>query len=266
MTKKPEVDMMNMLKMDIGQSDYVHLGPEWQHEDVCDPFSRLYFIRKGKGFLKTDEETVTLTGGYVYLVPAGCRFSYGCSQLEKLYFHISLTTVEKFDLLSDIGKIYMLPHSEEKFKELLDCYLSKDYMGLLKLKMLLHKTVLDFSDTYNFAKTPVRQYSELVERVLTFIQKNIRVNLSVAMISKHLFVSESKIRNAFKEEMGIPIGKYMDDLVFFRARQLLAKKISIGEISQQLGFCDQFYFSRRFKEKYHQSPAEFRKELLILQK
>lgn len=264
MNKKPEVDAINTLKMDIGQSDYVFLGPEWEHKDVCDPFSRLYFIRNGHGFLKTEEETVTLTGGYVYLVPAGCKFSYGCDNLEKLYFHVSITTVEKYDLLSDVGKIYVLPFCEDEFNELLTCYLSGDYMGLLKLKMLLHKTILAFAETYGFEKPPVKQYSELVERVISYIQRNTKISLSVAMISKHFFVSESKIRNAFKEEMGIPIGKYIDDLVFFKARQLLAKKISIGEISQQLGFCDQFYFSRRFKEKYNQSPAEFRKEILIL--
>ncbi len=264
MNKRTGIDSINMLNIDIGQSNYVHLGKEWQHDGVCDPFSRLYFIRNGHGFLKTETDTTELKGGYVYLVPSNCAFSYGCSNLEKLYFHISVTTVEKYDLLSDVGRICTLPYAEEDFNHLLDCFLSNNYLDLLKLKMLLHKTVLDFAEAFHFEKTPVKQYSDLTERIINYIQKNVKINLTVEMIAKHLFVSESKVRKAFKDEMGITIGKYIDDLVFLKARQLLTKKMSISEISQRLGFCDQFYFARRFKEKYHKSPTEFRKEILIL--
>ena len=263
MNKWSHIDNINMLDIDIGQSDYVFLGKEWQHDGVCDPFSRLYFIRNGNGFLKTETATTELKGGYVYLVPAGCAFSYGCSELEKLYFHISVTTVEKFDLLSDVGQICTLPYSEDDFKLLLSCFLSDNYLDLLRLKMLLHKTVLDFAETFHFEKTPVKQYSELTERIINYIQKNVKINLTVEMIAKHLFVSVSKVRKTFKDETGITIGRYIDDLVFLKARQLLTKKMSISEISQRLGFCDQFYFARRFKEKYHKSPTEFRKEILI---
>ncbi len=263
MSKRAKIRMINTLKIDVSQINYVHLGKEWQHDGVCDPFSRLYFIRKGDGFLKADGEVTRLEGGYVYLVPAGCAFSYGCTELEKLFCHISVSTVEKFDLLSDIGRICSLPYSEEEFSLLLSCFLSDNYSDLLKLKTLLYQTVLDFAETYAFEKVPVKQYSDLVERVIIYIQENIKINLSVAMIARHLFVSESKIRKAFKDEMGITIGKYIDDLVFLKARQLLTKKMSIGEISQNLGFCDQFYFSRRFKEKYNQSPTDFRKEISV---
>ena len=48
--------------------------------------------------------------------------------------------------------------------------------------------------------------------------------------------------------------------VFIQAKKLLAnEQLSIAEISTRLGFCDQFYFSRRFKQKFGETPSSFRK-------
>ncbi len=257
-------DVINALNLDITHCAHVFLDEQWKHDDVCDPFSRLYFVRNGSGYLKTEGKIIPLIGDYVYLVPSGCTFSYGCTSLEKLFYHVTVTTAEKYDLLSELKAVCRLPYSETDFQALLHYSMSDNYLDLFKMKTMLCKTIVDFTEAYLPQKIPVKQYSELVEKTITFIQQNTRINLSVADISKHLFVSESKIRKTFQKETGITIGKYIDDLVFFEARQLLAKKhISIGEISQSLGFCDQFYFSRRFKEKYKQSPSEFRKEIMM---
>jgi len=261
MEKIFEAMSTSKLKIGIGQCDYIHLDKSWNRGANRDPFSRLYFIRDGHGVLQAGDKTIEMTGGNVYFVPADCEMSYSCTYLEKLYFHITITSVEKYDLLSDIKDIYALPFADVDFQELLDCFLSRDYLKLIKLRMLLEKTILDFAETYHFSAIPVKQYSDPVEKIINYIQSNARINLTVEKIAKDLFISESQTRNMFKKEMGIPIGKYIDDIVFIKARQLLFQKMSIGEISQQLGFCDQFYFSRRFKEKFKQTPVEFRKTI-----
>ena len=35
--------------------------------------------------------------------------------------------------------------------------------------------------------------------------------------------------------------------------------MQISRISERYGFCDQFYFSRRFKEKFGVTPQKYRK-------
>ncbi|NOS68584.1 MAG: helix-turn-helix domain-containing protein [Verrucomicrobia bacterium] len=45
-----------------------------------------------------------------------------------------------------------------------------------------------------------------------------------------------------------------------RAVQLLnATELSIKQISDQLGFSDQFYFSRAFRKMHNHSPSEHRR-------
>lgn len=257
-------DELNMFEIEIGSSRHVFLDERWKCSNACDSFSRLYYIRSGKGFLKYNGKTVEMKGGNVYLIPANCEFSYGCESLEKLYFHISILTVEKYDLLSGVNRICELPFSKQEFSKLLDCYVSDNYFDFLTLKMIIYKTVIDCCKKYGFKKVLVKEYSETVERIMTYIQKNAKINLSVSKISKSLFISESKIRKIFKEETGVTVGRYVDDLIFLKAKRLLGQKeYSIRDISLKLGFCDQFYFSRRFKEKYGKTPSEYRKELFI---
>ena len=66
----------------------------------------------------------------------------------------------------------------------------------------------------------------------------------------------------FRQEVGVTLGKYIDDQLMAAAQwQLLKTKVSIGEISDALGYCDQFYFSRRFKQLCGETPLQYRKKI-----
>lgn len=262
MNKKLRREEINVFGMEISDGSHVFLDSKWHCDGTCDPFTRLYFVKSGRGYLRCNGKEITLEGGKAYLIPSGCSFSYGCESLEKIFFHISFTTMEKYDLLSSTGAICSIPFSKEEYSELLAFFTSDDYFDLLRLKTVLYKTVLSFCEKYKFSKAIIKEYSELTKKVMSYIQHNARINLSVPEISRLFFVSESKIRNKFKEEVGVNIGLYIDDMVFFKAKKLLSKKaLRIKDISDELGFCDQFYFSRRFKEKYGITPTEYKKEI-----
>ena len=137
---------------------------------------------------------------------------------------------------------------------------NEDYFSVLELKLLITEVILELCREYSFGEQSVKKHSELVSRIIAYIDENIRVDLTVSDISRALFVSESKIRSCFKEEMGLPIGKYMDDMVFMKAMFLLSKKdVTVAAASAELGFCDQFYLSRRFKERIGMTPTHFKK-------
>ena len=102
-------------------------------------------------------------------------------------------------------------------------------------------------------------YSPLVQSAINHINSNLTVNLSVETIAAALFVSPSKLQKKFKAETGVSIGKYIHERIMFTAeRKLRQKNMTLKEISESLGFCDQFYFSRCFSQKYGVSPRTFR--------
>lgn len=248
----------------IDSAAYAILDSTWHQESVCDPFSRLYYIKEGRGWLQYRNQTIELQAGNVYLIPAECNFDYKCEYLEKIFFHIYVNTLEKYDMLSNVKKICSIPFPERQFDELKKCLETDDYIKLIKLKLTIYETLIKMSEKFEFRKVPIKQYSEGVRKAMEYIQRHTRINLNTETVCEKIFVSKSKLRKDFKSETGISIGKYIDDMVFFKAKRMLNKDyMSINEVSQKLGFCDQFYFSRRFKERYGQPPSEYRKQLLL---
>lgn len=254
----------NVPRTEIKYGGYAILDEKWRCENSCDPFSRLYYVTKGSGFLKYGDKVVEMQPGNVYLVPAMLTFSYGCRYLEKLFFHVSVIKTDRYDLLSGQRDIYSMPYSAGEIEKLKSISESDDYMSFLSMRGIIYKTMSDFAERYNFKKIAVREYSKTVKKVISYIHHNVKISLSVKEISKNMYVSESSIRNRFKEEVGVTIGEYIDDVVLFEAKKLLKTDgLMIKEISEQLDFCDQFYFARRFKEKFGKTPTQYRKEIII---
>lgn len=251
----------NSLHLTINRSDYLYLTPHWRDKDACISQTRLYFVESGSGYLELDGRMIPLEPGYMYLIPSRLHFGYGCDGLKKLYFHIRVSHVDQKDLLTDVGRILRLPYEPSLLQELLRCYRRTDLYGMLQLKMLLLQVICRFAEAYDLPSMSVKTYSEPVKQAISYIQAAPSIKHTGKSIAEHLFISESKLRNAFKRELGTTIGDYIDQCVFRQAKLLLQSSMSMDQISQQLGFCDQFYFSRRFKQRYGQTPSQYRKQL-----
>ena len=257
------LDAINGLQLQINQCGYALLDARWKLTDVAVPYSKLYYIKAGSGFLLVDGQRIPLEPGYVYLTPSGTSVSCGCTTLEKIYFHISLDSLVSGDLLGQIRGIRRLPFSEAEFKHLAWLCEAEDYTRLLQLKQQLMQTVLAFLEECAPEDFTIRRYSNAVSKALIYIRQNIRANLKASQIAEALFISESKLRKAFREEVGVNLGNYIDETVFLKAAQLLTEeRLSIQEVSAKLGFCDQFYFAKRFKMRFHATPTQYRRHNL----
>ena len=148
MSQRTATDILNVLKLDIILSNYCILDESWQRDNFMDPHSRLYYIRKGSGWIHYNGKTVRLEGGRVYLIPSHIALSYGCTELEKVFFHVILRGFEKTDILSVFNDIYSLPFPEEDFQKLLALTDSSDYISITKLKHFLYSTIIDFFDEF----------------------------------------------------------------------------------------------------------------------
>ena len=66
-------------------------------------------------------------------------------------------------------------------------------------------------------------------------------------------------RRKFAQLAGIAPGKYRDArLIDLASRLLHDRHQTLRQIAEHCGFCDEFHFSRRFKQKIGLSPTEFR--------
>ena len=253
----------NTLKLELLSGSYAKLDTRWVCKPCSHPFARLYYIYSGGGTLTCNGETITMTAGNMYLLPSSLPIAYKCpDQMEQLFFHVTLTTPEGFDMLSLVPRICQLPCTPESLALLKSIDDTEDYGQLLRIKTCISQNVVDCLRAENIS-VPIKAYSRDVLQAMAYIQNNLTVQLTGEQIAQALYVSPSFLYKRFKAEMGISLGAYQDKLIFYRAIQLLAERqISLKEISQQLGFCDQYYFSRRFKHLMGTTPSRYRKDIL----
>lgn len=255
---------INGLHMEIGEHGYVRTDPDaWRRAGVCSPFSRLYLVTGGEGWLKAGETVCRLLPGYAYLVPAGLTFSYGCGEyMEKLYFHIHLIKPDGYDMAMGLSRIEKLSVEAGQLAGMVRRYHSHSWLDALSLK----------SDIYGVVSALLRQYPEkdevlpvlspLTQRAVRYVQEHLSVRITAAQVAKEMFVSQTVLARLFRREMGKTLRQYVEDMVFQAAQiRLTETDWPLTEISEQLGFCDAFYFSRRFRQRYGEPPSEYRKRL-----
>lgn len=253
----------NALKMVFLTGGYAKLDKRWTCEERTFYFTRLYYIYSGSAVLCCNGETVTMVPGNMYMLPANLPVSYHCPErMEQLFLHITMNTPENFDMLSGIPKICQIPCSQEHLTQLKELRQSEDYGQLLKFKTLISQDVVDCLLAENIP-FPTKPYSQEILQVIAYMQNNITVQLSGEQIARAVGQSPSSLYRRFKAETGMNLGAYQDKLIIYRAIQLLAQRqLTLKEISQQLGFCDQYYFSRRFKAQTGKTPSHYRKIIL----
>ena len=249
------------LKIDFCDGAYALCDEKWHDTNVCSPFSRLYYIIDGEGVLEYEEKKIRMKAGNMYFIPLGLRFSYSCAErLEKLFFHLNISIPGINDLFYGCQKIASI--KSDNINEIYRLYLSSRGDDMLRLLNMIRSDVLKFIFIPDMGVTIPEPYCRTVSNAMYYINRNLSVKLNIKSVADALFISESKLSKEFRRETGISIGQYIDNRIIFEAEKGLAQPgCSITSLSESLGFCDRFYFSRRFKEKTGKTPSQYRKQI-----
>lgn len=104
-----------------------------------------------------------------------------------------------------------------------------------------------------------RKRKSAYKKVFGYIQEHIAENFSLDDAASFAGVSSFYLSKLFKEETGETFINYVTDRRLEKGRIMLCEtELSIKEISAEIGYNDQNYFSRIFKNKFGISPTDFR--------
>lgn len=80
-------------------------------------------------------------------------------------------------------------------------------------------------------------------------------------IAERFFVSQKTVEKVFKQAYGVTVHQYLLKHKLESAKQYLRDypNITLYEISNMLGFCDEHHLSRMFKREFGLSPREYKK-------
>jgi AraC-like DNA-binding protein len=108
---------------------------------------------------------------------------------------------------------------------------------------------------YNSNRRESFQFGRLYE----YLQENYADRITVSRAAAMVGLSDFQFMKMFRKATGATFVTYLTRLRLAHAHQLLVETDhSIAAIAADVGFSDQSYFDRRFREHYKQSPREAR--------
>jgi len=108
----------------------------------------------------------------------------------------------------------------------------------------------------------VRAGVDIVARIKALLFSNLDRRLSIGDVAGQVGFSESYVRAAFKQRVGISLGQFILAVRLTHSAYLLSRTESkIGRVAEACGFSSQLSFSRAFKRSFGYSPREYRKHL-----
>ena len=267
-TTRPDLaKLVNSISLNIA---HFALGtfPEADGKDTGSlPVNRLLFILKNpdgeQNFIRDAIQHFPLREGMAYFIPlyhpVRIRLSRDLVFLS-VQFRLELHRIQ--DLFSGVKRVMELKNMQEWRTALLRIFEEKE---IFHGGMQLQNTVFDIaahllSLTRQEEQTPFHVHSHYGE-VLRFAQKNCSASLSVTDLANFCGERRETFTRKFTAETGIPPKHFLTRLLLAKAYDLLSRNdLLIKEIAQELGFANEFYFSRFIRKHTGKSPVRFRAE------
>lgn len=285
------LDAVKSLRLQVLHMDFVQLGSEWQYNHVISPFSRLYLITAGEGWVFHNEHKYTLKPGYLYLIPSFTYSRYHCdTYLEQYFVHI-LDVMEGglsiFDLAtfcyecpaneldrSLMARLLALnsarkltrqdPKAYDNRPELLSFNQSRlDKEGLqssIESQGILLQLFARFLDSESAGQVQKTKTLSQLGQVLQYIHTHLDQKLTVEQLAAERNMNVDYFSRKFLELVGVRPVDYIISKRLERAQLLLTTTdTSLKEIAELVGISNIYYFSRLFKGRFGVPPSQYRK-------
>ncbi|GGG22408.1 response regulator [Paenibacillus abyssi] len=101
--------------------------------------------------------------------------------------------------------------------------------------------------------------SRRIQDIVTFVNSHFTEEISLDLLARRFFFSREHISRRFKQEAGMTLSDYLNQLRVEQAKKWLREtEDKMFAISVKLGYQDEKYFSKLFKRMVGMTPMEYR--------
>ena len=256
---------LNLIQIEILDHGYFVGNRQWNQFNVMSPFGRIYYMIADAGWLETSQGRIDLVPGQMYLIPPYTRVNLRTdTRIEKFYFHFTLKYAG-VDVLEGINRCFSLPQEEALLREVVQAYSGGSLPDLLQLRALASLTLARFLNSSLPDLSHRLALASTYREVNAYIERHLSARLTGRAVCAALDLSYETTRRAFRRDTGITFNQYIKGRLIQEASlRLLLTDRTVQQIAAGLGFTDEFYFSRLFKQKMEYSPREYRRINAVL--
>lgn len=234
----------------------------------------LHFITDGKGFFKIGGNVYRLKKGDAFFTPAQVP-AYYCADIDNpwkyMWFEIYGKTAEDFFESMGLNAEFPIYQSTDansiikQFDNLFKAYNERnEYIYIAELFKLMG--IMSETNNKSVSKkvTGVKEYTNLC---MNYIKSNYKNKITVDALCEVANIERSYLFRIFRKHVGMSPQQYVIEYKLAMAAKLLEiGELNISEIAKNVGYDDQFAFSKLFKKQYGISPLEYKKNSILYRK
>lgn len=236
----------------------------------------LLFVISGKINLTVEGDVYELGSGDMALINTSHRHSYqGTMELVLGRFIISYNKVR--ELLGMNHVLFWCNSAIERneaygslrriISKILNQSLNNNGRNKLYLSSLYYQMLHILAENF-ILSSDNQQYREKkgksddrIQEIFAYIRNNYRYNISLEDIAQHFYLSTTYVSKYIKKKCGINFISLLNSVRLSHAvEDILYSDESIMKIAMENGFASVAAFNKLFKENYHQTPSEFRRQ------
>lgn len=216
------------------------------------------YVISGRGYIRCGEETHTLHTGDAYIIRSFTDHEYWSDRddpYEKVWINVSGALVDHLMAIFNFNGDVTIAHTDiyPVFEEL-QAELSTGYRPD-ELAQRILRIFFSISDAITSRE---KTHLTLAERIHQYIDKHIGHGITAADVADYFHITPIYAARVFKAHYRLTVSQYIQNAKLDLAAQLLRSSgLSVGDISDFLGFCNDNYFSRQFKAYHGISPKQY---------
>lgn len=277
------IDQLHLLILNVGLA--IH-NADWNWKNVSSPFTRLYYVTEGTAQIVLPSGIQELKPQHLYLIPAFTTHSYLCdSHFVHYYLHIYEDHQSESSLLDewnfpveievrdlDLSLIRRLCHINPSMQLPKSDPTSYDNNPTLIQNIVKNKqrTFCDKVESRGIvyqliarflkdAKPKVEVYDNRIQKVLSYIRKNIYKSIDIDSLAEIACLSKDHFIRLFKKEVDTTPLQYINQKKIEKAQLILiTDNFSVKNIAYLLAYEDHVYFNRLFKKIIGTTPRQYR--------
>jgi AraC-like DNA-binding protein len=229
-------------------------------------YALLIMLEDGELLYQCNGKTILLKPGMVLFIPSGATYSFSTTSSafyqknvvefggKEIVSVCNLLEINHFSAFTPDDSLSYL-RAVEALREIM----GKKDAALPKILSHAFELLVMFSIQSREAQTK----SSLWERAKYLLGSDLEKKLLLPDAAKSLKISLSSLNRLFQTNLGEPPLKYRNICRLNAAKDLLRhSNLSIKEIAEKVGFCNQFYFSSEFQRYIGESPSNYRRHFV----
>ncbi|RDC57332.1 AraC family transcriptional regulator [Pedobacter chinensis] len=228
----------------------------------------LLYCTEGFGYINIFGEKLLLSPNSYYIIPKNASHRYQSHEISPwsiFWVHFSGDIAESIYnrfIEGNSTHVQEIPFVESRIKQfnliytLLEQSVDERDMEIINIKLL------NFISSFIYYKevNPDVYNTDSISKSILYMKKNLRTRFSIEDLAMQQNLSVSHYLRSFKQKTGSSPINYFNQLKIQESCQYLYfSDMSIKEICAELGFVDQYYFSRLFKLITGTSPSRYKK-------